>query len=59
MTEAISYLIDIIEIATGREALLAMTNEDYDAVSFAEVTTFYEVVKATTGVDQESASPRA
>jgi len=28
-TEAISYPIDILEIATEREALLAMTNEDY------------------------------
>ena len=33
MTEAISYLIKILEIATKREALLAMANEDYDTVS--------------------------
>ena len=32
-TEAISYLIKIIEIATKREALLAMTNQDCAIIS--------------------------
>jgi hypothetical protein len=32
-TEAISYLIEIIEIATKREALLAMTNQDCAIIS--------------------------
>ncbi len=35
--EAISSLIDILEIATEREALLAMTNEDGDTVSKAGI----------------------
>ena len=44
-TEAISYLIDIIEIATAPERRFAMTNDDCDTVSRAGMTKIEQLCK--------------